>query len=110
MGAMTPTVVITARGEDRLRSGHPWIYRTDVADVRAAAGDLVVVRGPRDRVLGRALFSDRSQIAVRMLAYGDADAGEQLLAARLDEAIRFREALQLDATAYRMVLSTDDLL
>jgi 23S rRNA (cytosine1962-C5)-methyltransferase len=107
---MTPTVVISARGEQRLRSGHPWIYRTDVADVRAAAGDLVVVRGPRDRVLGRALFSDRSQIAVRMFAYGDVAADEQLLAARLDAAIRFRETLHIDATAYRLVHGEADLL
>src|SRR4029453_15554980 len=26
--AMIPIVVISARGEARLRSGHPWIYRT----------------------------------------------------------------------------------
>src|SRR3954469_9740511 len=110
MGVMTPTVVISARGEQRLRSGHPWIYRTDVADVRAAAGDLVVVRGPRDRVLGRALFSHRSQIAVRMLAYGDVAADEQLLAARLAAAIRFREALHIEATAYRLVHGEADLL
>jgi len=110
MGVMTPTVVISARGEQRLRSGHPWIYRTDVADVRAAAGDVVVVRGPRDRVLGRALFSDRSQIAVRMLAYGDVAADERLLAARLDAAIAFRESLHIDANAYRLVHGEADLL
>src|SRR6476469_7961548 len=107
---MTPTVVISARGEQRLRSGHPWIYRTDVADVRAGAGDVVVVRGPRDRVLGRALFSDRSQIAVRMLAYGDVAADDRLLAARLDAAIAFRESLHIDANAYRLVHGEADLL
>jgi 23S rRNA (cytosine1962-C5)-methyltransferase len=110
MGVMTPTVVISARGEQRLRSGHPWIYRTDVADVRAGAGDVVVVRGPRDRVLGRALFSDRSQIAIRMIAYGDVAADEQLLAARLDAAIAFRESLHIDANAYRLVHGEADLL
>ena len=31
--AHDPTVVISARGEERLRGGHPWIYRADVADV-----------------------------------------------------------------------------
>jgi 23S rRNA (cytosine1962-C5)-methyltransferase len=110
MGVMTPTVVISARGEQRLRSGHPWIYRTDVADVRAGAGDLVVVRGPRNRVLGRALFSDRSQIAVRMLAYGDVAADDRLLAERLDAAIAFRESLHIDADAYRLVHGEADLL
>jgi 23S rRNA (cytosine1962-C5)-methyltransferase len=110
MGAMTPTVVISARGEQRLRSGHPWIYRGDVADVRAAAGDIVTVRGPRDRVLGRALFSDRSQIAVRMLAYGDVPADERLVRRRIEAAIRFRDELNIDATAYRVVHGEADLL
>ena len=64
---MPPSVMISARGEERLRDGHPWIYRADVADVRARAGDVVLVRGPRSRALGHALYSDRSQIALRML-------------------------------------------
>jgi len=38
---MVPVVVVSARGEERLRSGHPWIYRTDVAVARAGAGDIV---------------------------------------------------------------------
>src|SRR5262249_18611997 len=67
---MVPAVVISTRGEERLRSGHPWIYRADVADSRAAAGDIVEVRSARGRTLGSALFSDRSQITLRMLAYG----------------------------------------
>ena len=40
---MIPTVVISARGEQRLLGGHPWIYRADVADARAAAGDIVQI-------------------------------------------------------------------
>jgi len=30
-------VVISARGEQRVRGGHPWIYRADVVDVKASA-------------------------------------------------------------------------
>jgi pseudouridine/archaeosine synthase-like protein len=67
---MIPTVVLSSRGEQRLRSGHPWIYRSDVGDVHAAAGDRVAVRNARGRTLGYAMYSDRSQIALRMLSYG----------------------------------------
>ena len=35
---MPATARITPRGEDRLRSGHPWIYRSDVRDVTGAGG------------------------------------------------------------------------
>lgn len=104
------TVVVSARGEQRLRTGHPWIYRADVADVDASGGDIVEVIGPRRRTLGHALFSDRSQIPLRMLTRGDAPFEPAMLRARLEGAIRFRDSLNLDATAYRVVHGEADLL
>jgi 23S rRNA (cytosine1962-C5)-methyltransferase len=105
-----PSVVVSARGDERVSAGHPWIYRSDVADVHASGGDTVVVRNPRGRILGRALFSDRSQIALRMLVTGDQPAGLDLWKARLETAIAFRAALDIDATAYRLVHGEGDLL
>jgi 23S rRNA (cytosine1962-C5)-methyltransferase len=107
---MPPSVHISARGEERLRHGHPWIYRADVGHVVAAAGDIVTVVGPRDRRLGEALFSDRSQIALRMLTRGDRVADETLFRQRLQAAFAFRQRLALDATAYRLVHGEADLL
>jgi 23S rRNA (cytosine1962-C5)-methyltransferase len=107
---MTPTVVISSRGEERLESGHPWIYRADVANVRAAAGDIVQIRSPRGRTLGSALYSDRSQIALRLLSYGDAPADIPLIRRRLESAIAFRRSLAIDASAYRLVHGEADLL
>jgi 23S rRNA (cytosine1962-C5)-methyltransferase len=103
-------VTVSARGEQRIRGGHPWIYRADVVDVAASAGDTVAVIGPRQRVLGHALFSDRSQIPVRMLTRGEAPPGLELWRTRLANAVRFRESLHLDATAYRLVHGEGDLL
>jgi 23S rRNA (cytosine1962-C5)-methyltransferase len=105
-----PFVVISARGEQRVRGGHPWIYRADVVDVDAQAGDIVRVIGPRQRTIGQALFSDRSQIAIRMLTRGEADAGLPLLRSRLEAAIAVRTSLDLDANAYRLVHAEADLL
>src|SRR2546428_8208436 len=107
---MLPVVVVSARGEEPLRSSHPWIYRTDVADARAGPGDIVQVRNARGRALGSALFSDRSQITLRMLSYGDALADEGLLRARIATAVAFRQTLAIDATAYRLVHAEADLL
>jgi 23S rRNA (cytosine1962-C5)-methyltransferase len=108
---MIPSVTISSRGDERLRSGHPWIYRADVTDVRAAAGDVVLVRGPRGRPIGRALFSDRSQITLRMLAYSaDGVDVNALLRARIEAAVAFRESLAIDATACRLVHGEADLL
>src|SRR5688500_153525 len=107
---MPSMVVISSRGEQRVRSGHPWIYRADVVDVQATGGDIVQVIGPRQRTIGYALFSDRSQIPIRMLTRGDQPADESVVRARLESAIRFRESLPLDANAYRLVHGEGDLL
>jgi 23S rRNA (cytosine1962-C5)-methyltransferase len=106
------TVRITPRGEDRVRSGHPWIYRSDVRDVdpQASAGAVVRVVGAKDRLLGHALFSDQSQIVLRMVSKGDAAVDAAFWRARLSAAIAFRAALGLDATACRLVHAEADLL
>jgi 23S rRNA (cytosine1962-C5)-methyltransferase len=107
---MAPSVVLTPRGEERLHRGHPWIYRSDVARVVAAGGDTVSVVGARGRALGSALFSDRSQIALRMFAYGEREAGVELWRSRLRAALDLRARLEIDATAYRLAHAEADLL
>ena len=107
---MPSSVAISARGEQRIRSGHPWIYRADVMEADAEGGEIVVVIGPRNRILGHALFSDRSQITLRMLGQGDGEVGLALIRARLERAIAFRLTLGIDASAYRLVHGEGDLL
>jgi 23S rRNA (cytosine1962-C5)-methyltransferase len=103
-------VSISPRGEARLRQGHPWIYRSDVAADGVPGGEVVRVRGARDKVLGHAFFSDQSQIALRMLTRDDRPIDEAFWRARLDAAIRFRETLAIDSSAYRLVHGEADLL
>jgi 23S rRNA (cytosine1962-C5)-methyltransferase len=105
-----PTAVISRKGEERARAGHPWIYRTDVDEVSASAGDLVQVVGQRGRPVGHALFSDKSEITLRMVAHGATPPSADFIRDRLDAAIRYRESLALDATAYRLVHGEADRL
>lgn len=105
-----PTVTLSPRGEQRLRTGHPWIYRADVLTAAASAGEIVAVRNTKGRMLGSALFSDRSQIVIRMLTHGEEMADLSLVARRVQAAIDFRAALDIDATAYRLVHGEGDLL
>jgi 23S rRNA (cytosine1962-C5)-methyltransferase len=105
-----PTVTVSPRGEQRIRAGHPWIYRADVTGGDATGGDVVDVVGPRSRPIGTALFSDRSQIAIRMLTVGESANVEALVRARLERALAFRTSLSLDATAWRLVHGEADLL
>ena len=103
-------VAISQRGEQRVRSGHPWIYRSDVRDVQAGSGDLVRVTTAAGRTLGYALYSDRSEIALRFLTRGGEAPPADLVRGRLRAAIAFRNALAIDATAYRLVHGEGDLL
>ena len=102
--------MISPSGEQRVRGGHPWIYRVDVIDVQAEGGEIVQVLGLRHRTIGYALFSARSQIAIRMLTRGETPAGLPLLRARIEKAISFRDTLGLEANAYRLVHGEADLL
>ena len=104
------TVTITRRGEDRARAGHPWIYRSDVTGADADAGDLVQVQNERGRPIGYALFSDESEITLRMIAFGPAPPPDDFVERRLAAAIAYRASLGLDATAYRLVHGEADRL
>jgi 23S rRNA (cytosine1962-C5)-methyltransferase len=106
----TQSASLSIRGEERVRLGHPWIYRSDVTEVTAEPGAIVQVKGPRGKMMGRALFSDRSQITLRMLTREDVAIDEAFWRARLTAAITFRDVLAIDATAYRLVHAEADLL
>jgi 23S rRNA (cytosine1962-C5)-methyltransferase len=103
-------VTLTHRGEERVRSGHPWIYKSDIAKTDASGGDTVSVLGARGRTVGQALYSDRSEISLRLLTRGDVAVDRTLWRLRLAQAIRFRESLHIDSTAYRLVHGEADLL
>lgn len=84
----------------RLRSGgqHPFVYQRmiDSADAAARPGDVVQVYDRSGRLVGRGLFNPRSQIAVRMLAWGETAIDESFWRARLSQALALRRALRLD--------------
>ncbi len=103
-------MVVAPRAEQRVRAGHPWIYRSDVKQVDADAGDVVRVVGRRGRALGFGLFSDRSVIALRMVTRVDRPPDSAFWRERLADAVRYREQLAIDATAYRLVHGEGDRL
>jgi 23S rRNA (cytosine1962-C5)-methyltransferase len=104
------TVTITTKGEGRIADGHPWVYRSDVVQVAAERGQIVLVTSRRKAPLGYALYSDRSEIALRMLTRsGDAPTLDTFRR-RIDAAAAYRESLGIDATAYRVIHGEADRL
>ncbi|RMG44516.1 MAG: class I SAM-dependent rRNA methyltransferase [Acidobacteria bacterium] len=79
-----PLAVVDGRGARRGRRGHPWIYRDNVVEVRAAHGDAVRVVDRSGRAVCLAAYSARSKIALRRIGWGeeapaDADGAVDLL-------------------------------
>jgi 23S rRNA (cytosine1962-C5)-methyltransferase len=106
-----PTAVVSRRGADRLRGGHPWVYRSDVLSAEASPGDLVRVRSDHDRRIGWAFWSSTSQIALRLVSdAADVPDERTLLAQRIGAAVDFRASLEIDATAFRLVHGEADRL
>jgi 23S rRNA (cytosine1962-C5)-methyltransferase len=95
---------ISRRAADRLRAGHVWVYASDVESLELgdAAGEqapaLLPVADYRGMLLGTALYSPSSQIALRLIsqeAIGEAE-WLDLLGRRLTNAID-RRTLMLNA-------------
>src|SRR5437867_11550650 len=91
-----PEIVVSRRGAERIRSGHVWIYRSDIVDSGGAGAGALVrfieeagreqrsnsarvalsqrassdknVRTTRTRLIGTALYSSSSEIALRMIS------------------------------------------
>src|SRR5271170_5379130 len=101
-------VRVSRKGADRVRSGHPWIFRSDITDTaQAAPGETVHVLDPRGQFLGQAHYSAASQIALRMLGRSPEPVD---IGARIAVAQRFREQVVTDSDAYRLVHAEADFL
>jgi 23S rRNA (cytosine1962-C5)-methyltransferase len=104
------SVVISTRGVERLRSGHPWVYRSDVRSAQAEAGAIVRVTDERGRYHGRAFYSNKSQIAVRLLTRENVTVDGAFFTERLRRAAAYRETVVENTDAYRLGHGEADLL
>jgi 23S rRNA (cytosine1962-C5)-methyltransferase len=107
-------VIVNDRAAKRLRDGHVWVYTSDVLnDAGAQPGAMVHVIGPKDKILGSAIYSSSSQIKLRLLgreALRSEDEFLNLVRQRLAEAVSYRSKIVQDSDAYRLVFSEADRL
>jgi 23S rRNA (cytosine1962-C5)-methyltransferase len=114
-----PGAIVTRRASDRLRTGYLWVYASDIESIslpEAAAGAppaLLPVADSRGLLLGSALYSPASQIALRMVSREALSEAEwlTLLAERLRQAIaRRKPLLDGDNDSCRLCFSEADEL
>src|SRR5690348_13805702 len=103
--------VVSAKGALRARSGHLWIYRSDVTQKpQAESGSIVRVVDQRGRFIARAHYGKESEITLRIISKEDVDITRDFWLARLRAAARWRERVVSDTDAYRLIHAEGDLL
>ena len=87
---------ITDKGARRWRGGHPWIFRSDLADVPndIEPGALTVVATRKGRRLGRSAWSDHAQLALRRMPLTADEPDEDGWLRLLNAAIERRDPTQ----------------
>jgi 23S rRNA (cytosine1962-C5)-methyltransferase len=104
-----PVVRLTAKGLHWQRTGHPWLYRDDLAhEVKLPPGDLAAVLGPGDRFLGQAFYSAKSRIALRFVTYVDEPVNTAFWEERLRRALDYRQRVVRDSDACRLIYAEAD--
>jgi 23S rRNA (cytosine1962-C5)-methyltransferase len=102
---------VNRKAADRVASGHPWIFASDITDRDGAQpGAAVKVADQRGRPLGTAHYSAASQIALRMLSPHFEHVDRAFYLRRLNAAELHRRGVVRNTAAYRVVHAEADLL
>ena len=99
--------VVLKRGrEGPVRGGNPWIFSQAIERIEPPspeAGAIVTVHDAAGALLGMGYCNPATTIALRMIAWGEAPAIEELIARRLKGALELRRRFVRDDTnAYRL--------
>lgn len=101
--------VLTARGGSRLKSGHPWIYRSDVERrPTVESGAVVQVVDQRGHFLAWAHFGAESEISLRIISRHEAPIDDNFWRRRLSQAIELRDRVVRDSDCCRLVHGDGD--
>lgn len=92
--------------------GHLWLYAGHVAKIEGqpAAGDVVDVVTPAGRFYGRGFYNPESKIRVRFLTFEDIPIDEPFWLERMRQAVRLRQRIVTNSTAYRLIHGEGDRL
>lgn len=104
---------VSPRAAARLRHGHVWVYRSDLAaSSPLPPGSVVEVADEAGNVIGSAFYSSSSQIALRIIWSGGQPAPDpsSLVEERVRAAVGLRQTLVSNSNAYRLVFGEADQL
>lgn len=109
---MKGQVTLKRGREARARSGHPWVYAGEIAQIhgRPDDGDVVEVLSAGGAFIGRGFINTRSQITVRILTWADEPVGDDWFVCKLRQAVDYRGTIAPGVRSLRLVHSEGDSL
>ena len=108
---MAVRITIRSGREKRILERHPWVFRSDIEQVKGspAPGEIVDLYSSRNRFLARAYYNPQSQIALRIMSYKDEKIDEEFIRARIHDAVEYRRQFA-DLRSCRLVFAESDRL
>ncbi len=105
-------MVLHPGADARVRAGHLWIYRAEIARIEGEPEDgaPVAVLTAAGHDLGTGLLNTHSVITVRLMGPPGAELDEAFFRLRLERAVALRARLARGSTACRLVFGDGDLL
>jgi len=100
--------IISKRATERVRAGHLWIYRSDMRECRAEGGSIVDVCDVKGKFYGKAFYSDKSQIALRLVTTSEEIVDREFWLNRLKMAISLRRKTVSNTEVCRLVNGEGD--
>ena len=87
-------VILLPGKEKRVYSGHPWVFRSDIARTKGdpRPGDTVRVTSSAGRFLCMAAYNPLSQIALRLLSRQDRPIDDAFIRGRVHRAVEYRRS------------------
>ncbi len=97
--------------ESRVRSGHPWVFSSDIENAEAGVqpGNVVEVHSDKGTFLGKAFYNPNSMITLRMLTYKDEPVNEAFFRRRIETAWAYRRQ-HCDPESCRLIYSESDFM
>src|SRR5215831_19251451 len=99
----SPRAIVSLRAIERIKSGHLWVYRSDVLECDASPGAIVPVLDKKGRCWGKAFYSSASLITLRLLTSLDDPIERNFWLNRVRQAFELRQRVVSDTEVYRLV-------
>lgn len=103
-------IFVNKKGAKRVRGGHLWIYKSDIVKIEAAGGDIVSVFDEGKNFIGKAFYSDSSEIALRIFTLKNEEIDKAFWRKKFLDAANARPKITDKTDSRRLIYSEGDLI